>query len=285
SHPDQVQLAASKNGTALQLLALTAASPLQSLTPAALTTPTTLALAGQPSKYTFDATGAVDGTGNFITLGTSPLTTGDAVVYDNGGGTSIGFTKSDGGTGTLKNGGTYYVIVDSSHPGRVQLAPSLADALSGNALLIQPVSGSSSMQSLSTGTVTIAAQSVSNPTEQLTLGSGGIIAVSAAVSDAIADGTTSAYVGANTVIGTSSQMVNSLTVTAQSTDVGSDTVTLGSGGLGAGRGSDTEVHVKPTITTSLGQNVTANVAHDLQVVATSTSAEGHATANSYGGGG
>src|SRR5262249_33173122 len=146
-------------------------TPTTQLPPASLTPPTTLALAGHPSTYTFDATGAFTSLCRSITIGTTTLQTGDAVVYDNGGGTSIGFTKSDGGTGTLKNGGTYYVIVDSSHPGRVQLAPSLADALSGNALLIQPVSGSSSMQSLSTGTVTIAAQSVSNPTEQLTLGS------------------------------------------------------------------------------------------------------------------
>src|SRR5262249_41070882 len=52
----------------------------------------------------------------------------------------------------------------------------------------------------------------------------------------------------------------------------------------AGDGSDTEVHVSPTLTTYLGQNVTANVTHDLQVVATSSAAEAHATANTYGGG-
>jgi hypothetical protein len=136
-----------------------------------------------------------------------------------------------------------------------------------------------------TGEVLIHAESVSNPVANSTLGSGGVVAVSASVSDAKADGTTSAFVGDKTTIGTSFQPVNSLQVTAQGTDVASDTAVLGSGGLGTGRGSDTEAHVKPTISTSLGQNVTANVAHNLEVVATSTSAEGHATANSYGGGG
>ena len=58
------------------------------------------------------------------------------------------------------------------------------------------------------------------------------VTVSASVSDAKADGTTSAFVGDNTNIGTASQAVNSLQVTAQGTDVASDTAILGSGGLG-----------------------------------------------------
>src|SRR5262249_41838828 len=169
------------------------------------------------------------------------------------------------------------------NPGQVQLAASPSDAYRDNPLLLQSAT-SSSTQSLSTGTITIDADTVSNPNATVTLGAGGVVQHEAAVSDAIANGTTSAYVGDNTTIGNSNQAVNSLTVTALSTDVGTDTATLGSGGLGVGRGSDTEVHVTPTLITFLGQNVSANVAHDIQVVATSTSAEGHATANSYGGG-
>jgi hypothetical protein len=289
NHPDRVQLASSlsnaKSGTALALLPVSGSSPVQSITPAALTTQTTLGLAGQPAKYTFDATSAVDSTGHFITLSGTHLKTGDAVVYDNGGGASIGLKKSDGGTGTLKSGGTYYAIVDPTLPNQVQLAPTPEDAQAGSALQLMPISGSSSTQSLNTGTILIHAESASNPVTGITLGAGGIVTYSAAISDAKADGTTSAFIGDNATIGTASQPVNSLIVTAQTTDVGSGTATLGSGGLGTGRGSDTEVHVTPTVTTFLGQNNSDNVAHDVQVVATSTSAEGHATANSYGGGG
>jgi hypothetical protein len=288
NHPGQVQLADSlthaRNGTALPLLPVSGPGPTQSLTPAALAAPTAVALAGPPSSYGFNSKSAVDGMGHFITLTGSALKTGDAVVYDNGGGTSVGFQQGGGATGALQSGGTYYAIVDPNHPNQVQLAAGLTDALTGNALLLMPASGAGSIQSLSSGTVVIHAESVSNPVANITLGAGGVVSISAAVSDAKADGTTSAYLGDNTVIGTGSRAVNSLTVTAQGTDVGTDTATLGSGGLGAGNGSDTEVHVTPTLTAFLGQNVSANVAHDLQVVATSTAAEAHATANSYGGG-
>ncbi len=254
---------------------------------------------GQPTGYSFDATTAVNGSNNTIDIGGTALSTGDAVLYNNGG----------GNIGGLTSGSTpYYVIVNPAEPGEIQLATSRANALSGTAVSLTPVSGSSSIQTLTpvaltkgdildvaangqapsgqgTGDITINAQSVSNPVVNLTLGSGGAVTISASVSDARSDGTTSAYVGDNTTIGNSAQAANSLTVTATGTDVASDTAVLGSGGLGTGRGSDTEVHVTPTISTFLGQNVTATVANDLDVVATSTSAEGHATANSYGGGG
>src|SRR5262249_5859975 len=109
-----VQLAASKsdatatNPIAINVLPVTGSSPLQSLPSAALTNTTTLALAGQPSKYTFDAASAVDCTRTLHAARPISLKTGDAVVYSNGGGTSIGFKRSDGGTGTLQSGGTYY---------------------------------------------------------------------------------------------------------------------------------------------------------------------------------
>src|SRR5262249_46321989 len=95
NHPGRVELASrqtnAEHGTALPLL---------------------------PQANTFDAKSAVDGTGHFISISGSTLKTGDTVIYNNGGGTSIGLS----GGGTLTNGGTYYAIVDTTHPGQVKLA-------------------------------------------------------------------------------------------------------------------------------------------------------------------
>src|SRR5262249_902351 len=64
----------------------------------------------------FDPTTAVnaDTSGDEIDLGYDPMfTTGDEVVYDNGGGGTIG---------GLTSGHVYFVIVDASNPNKIKLA-------------------------------------------------------------------------------------------------------------------------------------------------------------------
>jgi hypothetical protein len=95
------------------------------------------------TAYSFDAKSAVDATSHYITLGSTPVKTGDALVYNNGGGTSIGLS----GGGTLTSGATYYAVVDSSHPNQVRLASTLDNARAGTALQLLPLS-TSSTQSL-----------------------------------------------------------------------------------------------------------------------------------------
>src|SRR5262249_10347747 len=62
--------------------------------------------------HSFGST-AVDTSTNTIDLGSNHgFTTGQPVLYNNGGGTGIGIQNSDGSSGTLNSGGAvYYVIV------------------------------------------------------------------------------------------------------------------------------------------------------------------------------
>lgn len=65
-----------------------------------------------------------------ITFGSDPsLTTGHAVTYSNGGGTSLSIDGAAVAAGT-----TFYVIVDANDSHTIQLAATLADANAGNAL-------------------------------------------------------------------------------------------------------------------------------------------------------
>src|SRR5262249_29948788 len=57
------------------------------------------------------------------------LTTGSAVTYSNGGGTSIGGLTDDGGT-------TKFFVIDAGG-GKIKLATSLANALAGTAIDLQ----------------------------------------------------------------------------------------------------------------------------------------------------
>ncbi|MCP4686260.1 MAG: hypothetical protein GY867_12545, partial [bacterium] len=66
------------------------------------------------------------------------LKTGDAVVYDNNGGTSIDTLNKDGSDGDrLTDGASYYVIVDEFNPAEVRLAATEGDAHDGNALSLK----------------------------------------------------------------------------------------------------------------------------------------------------
>ncbi|MDE2506762.1 MAG: hypothetical protein KGM43_06095, partial [Planctomycetota bacterium] len=75
-------------------------------------------ISGNVINYTYSLT---DNKGN-------ALATGDAVVYHNGGGASIGLA----GGGSLVDGGTYYAIVTG--PGSLELAATQSEATSGNPL-------------------------------------------------------------------------------------------------------------------------------------------------------
>src|SRR5262249_3233447 len=91
-----------------------------------------------PSTHTFNAATSVlpRSAANTIKLSATSLNTGDAVVYHNGGGTSIA---------GLVDGRTYYVIKTSSS--LIQLAATQADANAGHAIALGST-GSSSSQSL-----------------------------------------------------------------------------------------------------------------------------------------
>ncbi|RPJ53712.1 MAG: hypothetical protein EHM24_32585, partial [Acidobacteria bacterium] len=73
-----------------------------------------------------DPTTQLNSAGDTIDLGTGhKLKTGDAVVYSSGGGADIG---------GLRDGTTYYVIVQDSAPGKVKLAATAKDAKAGKAI-------------------------------------------------------------------------------------------------------------------------------------------------------
>ncbi len=86
---------------------------------------------------TFNATSStvVNTSDNSINLSYDPgFSTGDAVIYDNGGAGNIG---------GLTSGTVYYAIVNSSNPKKFELAETRQDALNGNAItLTRPTTGS-----------------------------------------------------------------------------------------------------------------------------------------------
>ncbi len=127
ANANAIQLATTKGGSAIQFLSPGTSSS-QSLTSA---------------SQSFGP-GAVDTTNNTITIGSSnPFTTGEAVVYSANGGTSIG---------GLKDGQTYYVILDSSDSTKIQLAATPADASAGHAIALTS-GGSNSSQTLTPASI------------------------------------------------------------------------------------------------------------------------------------
>jgi hypothetical protein len=113
-----------------------------------------------------------------------------------------------------------------------------------------------------------------------TVGSGGFITAAAAVSDAVIDGTTTAYLGDGVAV-----RGGSLTVHATGVDEATDTALVGSGGGFAGNGTDTRADVTPTISAYLGNGDFVAVSGGVDVEAVSVHAEGHTRAESFGGGG
>ena len=97
-------------------------------------------------KFTFNAGTAVTDASHTIQYNTHRLVTGDAVVYNNGGGTSVV---------NLTSGHTYYVIrVDNNN---IQLAASLLDAQASTYINITTGSGASHTLTLTVGAATATA--------------------------------------------------------------------------------------------------------------------------------
>ncbi|WP_158271824.1 LEPR-XLL domain-containing protein, partial [Methylosinus sporium] len=100
------------------------------------------------SSATFDPAQKVNSAADTIDLGADRgLKTGDAVVYDAGGGNAI---KG------LKDGEVYFVIIDSAHPQLVNLAASYEDAQAGHAIDIDAAGASGSAHNLAAGNAQIA---------------------------------------------------------------------------------------------------------------------------------
>jgi hypothetical protein len=148
SQPDDVQLAGTQaDATAGHAIALTSAgtSASQSLTPADSVF--------TPADVTSSPLAINVGANN-------PFTTGEAVVYHNGGGSSIG---------GLTSGTTYYVIDNPAHLNLVELAASQSDALAGNAITLTS-GGSGSSQNLTPVSVTFNATAVDTTNNTITVG-------------------------------------------------------------------------------------------------------------------
>ena len=103
-----------------------------------------------PPKITFNGSSAVNTSSEVITLGSHWFSTGDTVLYSNGGGTTIG---------GLVNNTVYYIIKASSTT--VKLASSLSNANAGTAINL--TSAGSGTQSLSNNTRLPVATTVLSP--------------------------------------------------------------------------------------------------------------------------
>ena len=97
-------------------------------------------------KWTFNGATSVNDVAETITYVGHRLVTGDAVVYNNGGGTSIG---------GLTSGNTYYVI--KTNDDTIQLATSSANASSGSNINLTDGVGASHTLTLTTGQATATA--------------------------------------------------------------------------------------------------------------------------------
>src|SRR5262249_2748238 len=110
-------LPVSGNSTKIQLVTTMGAKPI-ALTSAGSSASQSLAPAGGVSPFVFGPTAVIQGIlPDTIDLGYKHgFTTGQPVVYDNGGGTGIGIQNRDGTSGTLSsNTSVYYVIVVNDH--------------------------------------------------------------------------------------------------------------------------------------------------------------------------
>ena len=175
----------------------------------------------------FNGVNGVDLTNNAINIGGLPdFQTGEALVYSNGGGTSIGTSS-----GPLQDGQTYYAIINPNLQGEVQLAATKALALAGTALTLTTAgTGSQSLTAqqpnMVEATIKNGSQVTSQASQNVTLTSidyAKITAASGAAAVAIARG----QVGASGAIGVA-VAVDSITNTVLAAIEGS-TVTSAAG--------------------------------------------------------
>ena len=132
-----------------------------------------------------------------------------------------------------------------------------------------------------TQAVSVEATTLASPSSDITVGSGGAISVSAAISNANAEDHTTASIGNNVTISSN----GALNVIATDTDNASDDGTVGGGGALAGQGTSDEAFVTPTLTAYIGQSDMINAAGNVQVYANSVHAQASSSAKAFGGGG
>ena len=222
----------------------------------------------------FDPTAVdiVDGDAETIDLTTDPdFETGDAIVYRNGGGDSIG---------GLVDGQTYYVIVDEAEPNKVQLTASRSDALNGeNIIDLDPATATGTthrLDSLTAGGAQDTATSIDDSAP-----SDSAIDDAANESDptAVSSGT-SAFIGANATVSAGGN-VDLDAREKIDLDITVGGIGLGGVGVGAGIGivninSDVQAYIGQDATIVAGDTVSlhADLFQQTTVVAFSGTASG-----------
>src|SRR5262249_24152495 len=127
--------------------------------------------------------------------------------------------------------------------------------------------------------------SLATPNVDVTVGSGGIVAGAGAGSFANVSDKSRAYLGPTVHVGSAASPAGRLLGSAGTNGGAPNPASVGSGGGVTARGSDVEANLSPDLAAYLGQNVQAYVTGNVDVLALSHDAEGHATAASNGGGG
>ena len=143
-------------------------------------------------KWSFDPASDVDdGSAETIDLGAPHgFLTGDAVVYDDAGGTAVG---------GLTDGTTYYVIPDASNPDLIKLASSAENAKNGTAINL--TDGSGNEQSLTEKETAYIAEATSGAGGSSDVSIAGSLALNVATTDAeayVASGANADVNGADT---------------------------------------------------------------------------------------
>ncbi len=135
------------------------------------------------------------------------------------------------------------------------------------------------------GPVRITADGTAVPTINLTVGSGGVISGGGATATVNDTASTQAYMDTGSTIGTAANPSGSVTIAATGIDEGSNNVAVGSGGVLTGNGASVATNVNPTIRAYLANNAKIYSSGSVDVTATSTRAEAHATGTSIAVGG
>ena len=135
------------------------------------------------------------------------------------------------------------------------------------------------------GDVTFSASATATPTINVTVGSGGVISGGGATSTITDDAITQAFLDPGSSIGSAAHPAGNVTVTATSIDQGNNTVDVGSGGILSGNGTTVQTTIDPTIKAFVDTNAKVYSSGTVDVIATSTRAEGHASGSSTSIGG
>ena len=135
------------------------------------------------------------------------------------------------------------------------------------------------------GDVTFSASATATPTINVTVGTGGVISGGGATSTITDDAITQAFLSQGSSIGSAAHPAGNVTVTATSINQGNNTVDVGSGGALTGNGTTVQTTIDPSIKAFVDTNAKVYSSGTVDVIATSTRAEGHATGSSTSVGG